>query len=221
MIKKYLYLFLIFILMFSYLSCKEDTEVIIKEKKPMTDIELRDFYDYLKDNNKEKDPFEVVFIGDAEESPESKKEYIYFEVVLYYGEDVLEGTYRTLYNREGNFIFTYDDKYNVKIRWRKLRPYIADIWEKEFTKDNLDTAPAGVKNVFTKKEVKKAKLVEVGIEKGKKYYAMFKQESYSLPPTRDGKPKRKTNLVLMISDKPFKDRKPQTELSPLFKGWTY
>ncbi len=219
--KKCLYIFLILIITFSYLGCKEDPAEIIKEKKPMTDIELRDFYEYLKDNNKEKEPFEIVFIGDGEKSLESKKEYIYFEVVLYYGEDVLEGTYRILYNREGDFTFAYDDKYNVNIRWRKLRPYIADIWEKEFSRDDSDTAPPSVKNVFKKKGVKKAKLVEVGIEKDKKYYAMFKQESYYLPPTRGGKPKRKTNLVLMVSDKPFKDKKPQTELSPLFKEWTY
>jgi hypothetical protein len=101
-----------------------------------------------------------------------------------------------------------------------VRLHVAPSAARQFTKANAATAPEIVRELVVDHAA--LTLEEVVLTAGTTYYARVDAESYFLPPTSPGgAPVRRQNLVLEISDRPFKDGKPQRLLAPSFIGIVY
>jgi len=169
----------------------------------MKELSFDEFREYLlKDGVGE---FEAVFDGMETPAPVTGNKYVYIQIVTYCGEGDIMSSYRT-WNSEEEFTLIYKDL-RIKLDRVKVRTFI----EKTGT--------------FNEKDADNGRMlpsVEYGIAKNKKYYMKFSDEEYHLPPDGEsGKPRKRTNHVLWISSRPYKNGKPQIELTPLYMGWTY
>lgn len=222
--KKKTFLFPTIILLFLY-GCHFNNAK--KEVIQMKELEIHEFVKILEDRDKLDEPISVKFTGKTEESPEKKEKYLYYEVVMFSGTAGEPGeSYTILHHSESDLFMNPTGKdyssFKIKIHWRVIRPYIKEVNEKKFTGENSSSAPVPVQEALKEEGTDYVRLVELGIKQDKEYYILFDEEGYYLPPERpDSKPRRKTNRVILISDLPFKDGDPQTELSPLFKCWGY
>ena len=68
------------------------------------------------------------------------------------------------------------------------------------------------------KEVDPLNVEEYILQSGRTYYARIETETTLLPPQGNAPPERRSTLVLAISDKPFKEGKAQSPLTPSFVG---
>lgn len=108
----------------------------------------------------------------------------------------------------------------IDLRHGQVRLYVAPSAARQFTKANAATAPEIVRELVVDHAA--LTLEEVVLTAGTTYYARVDAESYLLPPAGPGDPPvRRQNLVLSISDRPFKNGKPQRLLAPSFIGIVY
>lgn len=108
----------------------------------------------------------------------------------------------------------------IELRHGHVRLYVAPSAARQYNKANATTAPEIVRELLA--EHAALTLEEVVLTGGTTYYARVDAESYLLPPTGpDEPPVRRQNLVLSISDRPFKNGKPQRPLAPSFIGIVY
>lgn len=162
--------------------------------------------------------FPVTLSGQSFESFPSKRLCLYGEWTL--GTKVGETwSERQATRSSDQLLHVTTPKGAIDLRHGQVRLYVAgggvrtykreDATAPEFVREFLDTHPVLM-------------LEEVVLTAGTKYYARVNAESYWLPPTSPGgEPHRQQNLVLSISDLPFKDGKPQRPLAPSFLDIVY
>jgi hypothetical protein len=169
----------------------------------MKDMSFDEFRDYLK--HEAIDEFEAVSDGKESPAPVTGNKYVYIQIVTYCGGDDVMSSYRT-WNSDDVFFMVYNN-IRIKLNRNNVRTFIEETGS------------------FSGKDIESGRMlpsIEYGLVKNKKYYAKVSSEEYHLPPDREsGEPKKRTNHVLWISNKPFKNGKPQVELTPLYKGWSY
>lgn len=102
----------------------------------------------------------------------------------------------------------------------RVRVYAAPSWEKELEPGD-QSAPEVVQRAMAAEKTP-IYVAEFRLEAGKRYHALVHRDAYHLPPQGPGKPPRSASrTVLRLSDKPFEDGKPASEITPAYKGWTY
>jgi hypothetical protein len=103
---------------------------------------------------------------------------------------------------------------------QKLRFHIAPALEETWRRDTKRIPEEAKDHYFGDREVLSA--VEYRLVAGQTYYARVDVETYHLPPHGPGeKPREGRNTVLMVSDKPFVDGKPQVPLTLHASARTY
>jgi len=177
--------------------------ICIAEGGNMKDLSFDEFHEYLK--NESVDECEVVFDGNESAAPVTGNKYLFIQIVTYCGEDDVMSSYRT-WSSDDDFFLVYKNL-RVILNPSRVRTFIEETGSfKEKDIDNGRMLPSR----------------EFGLIKNKKYYVRVSSEEYDLPPDREsGKRRHKTNHVLWISSKPYKNGKPQVELTPMYKGWSY
>ena len=195
--------------------------LILTGAKPVTkEMTLNEFYEFLQAENKGiNGPFKIKFEGEPEKSHFSGKNYVFYENTVFFGKENIRSTSHTPWCTEKEFFIIYGD-IKINIYYKKIRTYLKDSFEKEYTKKNMKDAFDSVKELL-EGEADKVLVYECGLEENREYFALFSKEEYHLPPVKDGKPQKRSNLVLWVSDKPFQGGKPQAELTPLYRGWSY
>lgn len=108
----------------------------------------------------------------------------------------------------------------IDLRHGQVRLYVTPEAARHYARADAATAPLPVRELLTEHEA--LTLEEVVLNAGTTYYARVDSEGYFLPPASpDGAPVRRQNLVLAISDRPFKAGKPQRPLAPSFIDIVY
>jgi len=167
------------------------------------DLNFNEFRDYI--NTEGIEGFEAAFDGIESAAPVTGNRYIFIQIVTYCGADDIMSSFRK-WNSDDDFVLIYK---NVRVTLSpvKVRTFIEKTGSFQSSGDG---------------DGRLLPSVEYGLVKGKKYFIRISSEGYHLPPDReDGKPRRRINHVLWISSRPYKDGKPQIELTPMYKGWSY
>jgi len=163
----------------------------------------------------------VTFEGDESSSYFSGRKYLHYESVAFFGDPQITSTHSILYHTDSELVIVCG-AHRVAETYRRIRTRLRPSFEKEYLpgSEGPGMEPDGaVRSIFAMEGVKKVVLKEFGLIKGKEYFARFKTESYHLPPGGQGKkPQRRENLVLEVSDTRMPD---DTELTPLYRGWSY
>ncbi|MCU0847697.1 MAG: hypothetical protein MUD12_07400 [Spirochaetes bacterium] len=163
----------------------------------------------------------VTFEGDESDSYFSGKKYLHYESVAFFGEPGTGPSHSILYHTDSELVIICG-AHRAAETYRRIRTRLRPSFEKEYLpgSDGPGMEPDGaVKGIFAMEGVKKVVLKEFGLVRGMEYFARFKTESYHLPPGGPGKkPARRENLVLEVSDSRIPN---DTDLTPLYKGWSY
>lgn len=169
----------------------------------MKEMNFYEFREYLKSEGVEE--CVVFFDGKETAAAVTGHRYVFLQVVTYCGESDVMSSYRT-WNSEDEFIMVYKN-FRIKLSPSSVRTF---------------TEKTGS---FEQKESDDGRVLpslEFGLVKNKKYFVKISSEEYHLPPDREsGKPQKRTNYVLWISSRPFKEGKPQVELTPIYRHWSY
>ncbi|MBI5549155.1 MAG: hypothetical protein HY901_35160 [Deltaproteobacteria bacterium] len=163
-------------------------------------------------------PFKVQVDGD-QVAFLGKMKTAYFEWMYGHKEGGKWLQYSIAYRSEAPLLLEADGL-RAAIPAARVRVYVAPSFEKEF-KPGDEAAPEIVREYMAKGKVS-AHVAEYRLEAGKTFEAVMHEETYLLPPNGPGQPPGKgKNLVLRISEKPFKDGEPQVGATPVYMAWTY
>lgn len=180
-------------------------------------MELNAFIAYLKAEGLEDEQFVIELDGGDDEACFSGENYLYYECVVFTGEDDIHSAYQTPHISEGDLDILYKDK-RVEVNFRKIRTFLAVGYEQLYDHSNLKEAPPFVKEIV-EEESGRAMLAEYGLKRGVKYWCHLHYDHYYIN-SKDG-PQERTNAILWISDREFIDGEPQVRLTPGYQGWTY
>lgn len=164
-------------------------------------------------------PFQIKVDGD-EQAFFGKMKAAYEEWIYGRKQGAELTSYSVAYHTTAPLIVEADGK-RASVAASRVRIFVAPSFEKEF-KAGDTSAPE-----IVQEEIARAKApiyaAEYRLEAGKTYWATVHPDSYLMPPAQPGQPPRKgTNSVLRISDKPFgKDGEPQVQATPTYRTWTY
>ena len=121
--------------------------------------------------------------------------------------------------KKGEALLLIDEGNDATVPVRELRLYLQPAFERTLAKGQSDL-PEELQQLVEQGEINY--LAEYCLEPGRTYHAMFREERYPLPPAGPGgQPRESTNKVLVLSDRPFVDGKPQGEPIPSYRNWTY
>ena len=127
---------------------------------------------------------------------------------------------RVATRHSGDALHIATPKGAIDLRHGQVRLYVAGSGLRTYTRAAAATAPEFVRDLLADHDA--LTLEEVVLKSGTTYHARVSSESYWLPPSSpNGEPRRQQNLVLSISDLPFKDGKPQRPLAPSFLDIVY
>lgn len=167
----------------------------------MKELSFEEFRDFLKNENISE--CEVTFDGKETAAPVTGNKYLFLQIITYCGDDDITSSYRT-WNTDDEFYLVYKNL-RVKLSRTKVRTFI----EKTGSFEEMEEG-----RMFPSDEF--------GLVKGKKYFVRFSVEEYHLPPDREsGRPQKKINHVLWISNKTFINTMPQIKLTPMYERWSY
>jgi len=192
--------------------------LLITGSGKMDIMNIDEFYYYLKDRGLDTKTFLIKVDGEENAAYHSKEKFVYFEEVIFFGTPDIKATYYNPIHTENTFYLLYNN-IKIKVNYRDIRTYLTESYEKIFTSANLNNTRNDIKELLTN-ETEKVMVCEYGLKKGVKYHALFNIEYYNVPGKEDDIEERK-NIVLWISDKSFKNGKPQEDITPLYKGWSY
>jgi hypothetical protein len=163
-------------------------------------------------------PFAVEASGD-QESLFGKVRAAYFEWVYGKKEGDRLVSFSVGYRSEAAIGLTADGK-RASFKPSRVRLYLGPSFEREFRPTDR-SAPEVVRERLNREQTP-IHVAEYQLQAGKTYQALVFEESFALPPEGPGKPpRRRTSLVLHLSDRPFVGGKPQVEATPGFRGWTH
>jgi hypothetical protein len=188
------------------------------QRRNVQKMEFRDFLDRMS----ARAGFEVTIEGAPQTSFFTGKSYVHYETVAYFGQEDIRSTWRNLYHTEHDFTLRHGDT-AVTLDFRRMRTSLAPADEKTYTKEMLGApksdAEKSILAMLDEEGVPAVMIAEFGLVAGKKYYARVRTESYHLPPEGPGgRPKRKENRVLLVSDRPLTG---DVRLTPLYRNWSY
>lgn len=181
-------------------------------------MEFRDFIERMKESA----GFELTVDGAKQKSFFTGKTYVHYETVAFFGQEDIRSARRILYHAEKDFTLRHGDM-AVTADFRRIRTCLAPSQERTYTKVGLK-APASeaekaILAILDEEQAPAVMISEFGLEAGKKYYGRVKTESYHLPPDGPGgKPRRRENRVLLISNRPLPN---DIKLTPLYQDWSY
>lgn len=169
----------------------------------MKEMNLAEFREYMAVEGIEE--CEVIFDGTETAAAVTGHKYVFLQMVTWCGENDVMSSYRT-WNSEDEFFMVYEN-ITVALRPSSVRTFIEKTGSfKQKDSDDGRMLPS----------------VEFGLIKNKKYFVKISSEEYHLPPDREsGKPRKRTSHVLWISSRPYKEGKPQVELTPMYRNWSY
>lgn len=166
-------------------------------------MNFTEFKEYI--NRKGINEFDAVFGCEREIPLPSGNRYVYAQVVTWCGADDPKSSYRT-WGSDDPFYMLYEN-IKIDIDRSKIRTFINKTGSFKEKDGNSGTILLSD---------------EYGIVSGRKYFIRLAFEEYTLPPERgDSKPQKRKNYVLWVSDNPYKGGRPQIELTPLYKHWSY
>lgn len=168
---------------------------------------------------KELGEFTVTLSGQTFPSYPSQQPCLYGEwtVGKKSGDDWAE---RVATRHAGDSLHITTPKGAIDLRHGQVRLYVGGSNLRTYTRAAAATAPEFVRDLLA--DHAELTLEEVVLKAGTTYHARVSSESYWLPPSSsNGEPRRQQNLVLSISDLPFKDGKPQRPLAPSFLDIVY
>ncbi len=179
--------------------------------------EINDF-NRLYEQLKEKKNYRVTLDGEEQKSFLTGNKYVYYETVAFFN----AGDYQILYHTE-NPLVVKADRESYEVGFRKIRPAINPAYSKTYTARDLadpkNKQEDYLKTLLLNNNTEQIVIKEFGLEKRKKYYSLFIEESYTLPPgPGSDNPEEKTNIVLKFSDEKMPN---DIELTPHYQGWTY
>jgi hypothetical protein len=164
--------------------------------------------------------FTLSLDGETQQSFLSESECVYWEWV--YG-----------VVRNGNWVVTsrgYQSNLTIQATTKqgtfelttpRMRTFLKPSWEKVFDKKHKAEAPEAVRPMIDDED-SPITVVEYCLKKNTGYHARIKSESGLLPPSKpNGPPRERKHVVLVVSDRPFKDGRPQGEVTPAYRGWKY
>jgi hypothetical protein len=181
-------------------------------------MEFRDFIERMK----ESDGFEVTVEGAPQKSFFTGRSYALYETVAFFGREDIRSTHRILYHTEQELTLRHGDM-AVTVDFRSVRTGLAPSYEQTYTKAGMKTpgteAEKAIRSMLDEEQVPAVMIAEFGLEAGRVYYARVRTESYHLPPVGvSGRPQRRENRVLLISNRPLPNDLP---LTPLYRDWRY
>lgn len=166
-------------------------------------------------------PFQIRFEGPPLEGQLSKKPCAYYEWT--HGEGRDPSSYARGFQSDGQLVAAVRIgglPFRVGFSWRKLRPYVAPSFERQ-ARFGEPWVPSVVRADLGG-ATQPVWVLEHCLEIGADYYARVGVETYSLPPRGPGqRPGQGRNRVLLVSDRPFVDGRPQGGLTPGFRAWSY
>lgn len=180
-------------------------------------LNKHDFFKYIKEKDLENSVIEITVKGEEKESFRSKNKYVYFEDVVYFGKNDIKSEFYNPWIVKDHFILIFNDV-KIRVNFRDIRTFLSESYKKTYLKHKRMTAPEDIKE-FLKNKAKKVLVCEYGLKKGQKYYAIFHIDHYYI--NGENGPEERTNPVIWITDKPFLNGKPQIDITPAYKGWTY
>ena len=159
--------------------------------------------------------FTVRVDGNARTSPWSNRRCVYFEWSYKDGPT----RWRGFQSEEPFTVKT--PKGSLQLARAQVRTHLGSSYTRTFTRKDAAKAPEPVAQRI-KEDGRPLTVEEFCLSPGVDYHARVRVETYSLPPTDEGgAPGHGTNAVLVITDKAFKDGRPQRDVTPGFEGWTY
>ncbi|MBS3067989.1 hypothetical protein J4450_04765 [Candidatus Micrarchaeota archaeon] len=210
--KKIIFLFVLFVFLFGCASTKETKNEIIIENKTIEGEamakknEMKEYDSigaFLAENNVLGKQLEIEVYGEELKSTFGNLSCVYFESGKFYD----DGSYR-FRNSEEQFHIIIEGKFKVAVEQKggALRLFIStSTFERQF-----------------KDKDKAGREVDYCLQKGKKYYMVIGSEGYEYgPPDESGKRATSGVTYIEISDKEFKNGKPQVEQTPTVKNWIY
>ena len=186
----------------------------------MKAVKTMDFNDFIK--LAAGDGFTIAVEGSPKKSFFTGRTYVHYETVVFSGTDDIRSRHRILYHTDEDFTLIHGDS-RTTVRYSQVRTCLAPSYEKKYGRNDLKAPGNEVEkrlaSLLSEDGVDRIELVEYGLERGRTYHARVKTESYHLPPLeRGGRPQRRENSVLVISDRPFPN---DVEMTPLYRGWSY
>ena len=180
-------------------------------------MERHGFFSYLKEKGLDSTPFTATVSGETKKGCFSGKEYVHLECVSFTGIGDITSAYMNPHVTEEPFLLFYDGV-TVELTYRSVRLYLGREYQNFYDHTNAEEAPPVVRDMLSD-ETAQALAAEYGLREGVNYHCMLSYEYYMVD-GEDG-PAERSNTVLWISDKPFVNGKPQREVTPEYRGWTY
>lgn len=150
----------------------------------------------------------------------SRQTCVYFELVSGQKNDRGWVSYSVIHSSDPVTIWTELGSFELPIN--TLRLYIDPVYSRVITWKNIGDYLTFVQELLKKEGQPQMNLEEYCLAIDKSYYALVRPESYQLPPETPGsEPVECENPVFWVSDLPFKNGRPQRELTPHFRGFTY
>lgn len=188
------------------------------KKKAVTKMDFNEFAETVKG----KDSFELTVSGSSRESYFTGKSYIHYETVAYFGKDEIKSAYQILYHTQEDFTVLCG-AVAADVRYGQVRTHLNPSFERTYRKEEFaqprSEKEKSLRLLIDSEEAGALLLAEYGLEAGKIYHGRIKTESYHLPPREHGgRTVRREKKVLVISDRAFPN---DSELTPLYRGWSY
>lgn len=205
------------ILMVLWSAMPSGRNAVSAGNKVVKTMEFNDFIKLVKG-----DDFKITVDGAAKKSFFTGRDYVHYETVVFSGDDDIRSRHRILYHTEEDFMIIHGEN-RTPVRYSQVRTCLAPAHDKKYGRRDLKSPGTDVEkslaSLMDEFSVDTIELAEYGLKKGVSYYARVKTESYHLPPReRGGRPERRENSVLVISDRPFPN---DVEITPLYQGWRY
>ncbi|GEM_PF-6045096 len=160
----------------------------------------------------------VSLAGEDCGAPWSKDRCVYWESAVLLVEEGRTIGHTDAHRSRSEIDLVLGDGTMVRVD-RNMRLYMEPTWLEEDPSD--PSARALLSEARKSCECPEAVLAEFALFPGREYWARIVREEYWLPPDRpDGPPHRARGTTVYISEKPFKDGRPQGPETPM-STWTY
>lgn len=179
-------------------------------------LDKNDLLDLLEKEKNNNSNVKIKIEGDELRSVYSNIKYVYLENLIYFGERNIRDQYYSPDITENYFYIIFKGK-KFKVNYKDIRTFLPERYNKIYYKNRNNELPGRIKDLV--RENKRILISEYGLRKGINYFSIIHHDWYYIN-TENG-PEQRKNTVIWISDKPFVNGKPQRDITPAYKGWTY
>jgi hypothetical protein len=182
-----------------------------RPEAPMSQLDLADLEDL--------GTFTVTLSGSDQPAFPDGTPCLYAEAV--YGER--HGTAWTFWSQVGSTrepLVVHTPKGDLTLTPNRLRLYLEPGYARQYQPQQAAEAPEVMRDDLAASD-KPLDIVTYKLTKGRQYHARIDREGYYLPPPKgSGKPEKRFNRVMILSDTPF-DRKPAKPATPMSGSIVY